>query len=545
MGGLVDEVQLEEQKPLLSPEEEVIVTSTSSGDEAEGSGSEEEIKGNEDDDFKHTKIKTKDIGIWRIYYQDARFSFLPGYETVHKFKEVLGGLPYVLRFIRDVWSFAPGHLIIWGFIRLWDAVQGTISLWCTAYILQTIQDIVVSGKSDMPAVRRAFILKFSLGILSWLLELLSKNIDLTLEQRGRDHCGTRLLDAYTRMDLVTLQRKDVQKKLNAMSDSFLGGCIWEEFTQLVGQMAGLAEVASQGAFLVQFFRSQQNGLALSLVCILPQIAQVLLYRDSLGDTWFAYATNQAYVRARSVGDTAKDKRYFEEIVGSGLYRYLQNEYHKAQSQLKGVSCGSVWQVIYEQSKPWTGLIKVGLEDFSLMYYLMVVALDPSSFSLTSLTVMRETAQSVLWTIWRLFDRDDSLNKGLRFLRDYYSLLEMKNDLLDGLIPYPAKESLELQGMKIEFRNVSMKYPKSNKFALRNVSFTIPAGATVILVGENGSGKTTTVSLLSRLFDATSGEILIDDRPISDYQVQTLREAQAILRQGYQHFPFSIKENIGI
>ncbi|KAG8756280.1 hypothetical protein FRC14_003205 [Serendipita sp. 396] len=159
--------------------------------------------------------------------------------------------------------------------------------------------------------------------------------------------------------------------------------------------------------------------------------------------------------------------------------------------------------------------------------------------------MRETAQSVLWTIWRLFDRDDSLNKGLRFLRDYYSLLEMKNDLLDGLLPYPAKESLELQGMKIEFKNVSMKYPKSKKFALRNVSFTIPAGATVILVGENGSGKTTTVSLLSRLFDATSGEILIDDRPISDYQVQTLREAQAILRQGYQHFPFSIKENIGI
>jgi len=65
------------------------------------------------------------------------------------------------------------------------------------------------------------------------------------------------------------------------------------------------------------------------------------------------------------------------------------------------------------------------------------------------------------------------------------------------------------------------------------------------VGANGSGKTTTVSLLSRLFDVTSGEILIDDRPISSFQVQSLRNAQAVLRQKYQHFPFSLRENIGM
>jgi energy-coupling factor transporter ATP-binding protein EcfA2 len=100
-------------------------------------------------------------------------------------------------------------------------------------------------------------------------------------------------------------------------------------------------------------------------------------------------------------------------------------------------------------------------------------------------------------------------------------------------------------MKIEFKNVSMKYPQSTSYALKNVSFTIPAGATVILVGANGSGKTTTVSLLSRLMDPTSGEILVDDIPIKQYQVQTIRDAQAVLRQNYQHFPFSIKENIGM
>lgn len=180
-----------------------------------------------------------------------------------------------------------------------------------------------------------------------------------------------------------------------------------------------------------------------------------------------------------------------------------------------------------------------------LYYLAAVARNPSSFSLTSLTVMRESANSFLYTIWRLFEREDTLNQKLRFIKDYYSLLEMKNAVVDGDIPYPTPAYCDFQGMKIEFRNVSMKYPKSNAFALKNLSFVIPAGSMVILVGANGSGKTTTVSLLSRLMDVTSGEILIDDVPVKKYQVQSLRDSQAVLRQSYQHFPFSLKENIGM
>ena len=65
------------------------------------------------------------------------------------------------------------------------------------------------------------------------------------------------------------------------------------------------------------------------------------------------------------------------------------------------------------------------------------------------------------------------------------------------------------------------------------------------MGSNGGGKSSTVSLLSRLFDPTSGEIFIDDKPLKDYIVSDIREAQAILRQDYQHFPFSIAENIAI
>ncbi|KAG8808166.1 hypothetical protein FRC17_004076 [Serendipita sp. 399] len=548
MGGLVDELTLEEKQPLVEAEKDTISTPTTCVDEAEQSDAAEETKEDhdtEENDSKDIRIRFKDIGIWRIYYQGTHWAIIPGYETVRKFKEILEGLPYVWRFLKDIWGIAPGHFLLWMFIQSWSSIQGAVSLWCTAFMLQTMQNIIMSGKPDMYEVRKAFVIKFSLGLLQWLMRIITKSNELALKQQCRDHCGARLFDAYTRMDLVTLQRKDVQTKLSLMSNTFLGDNVWKQFCELIRQLTGIAEVASQGWFLIQFFRSQDNGFVLASVCILPQIIKALLYTDELGGVWFAYAINQAYVRARSLGDTAKNKLYFEEITGSGLYSYLQEEYHNAQAQLQGVNCNHVYRLLWDSHSTWRGFIETSLQDISLTYYLGVVALDPSSFSLTSLTVMRETAQSFMWTIWSLFNQDASVNEKLRFVRDYYGLLEMKNEVSDGLIPYPSKECLELQGMKIEFRNVSMRYPKSKKYALRNVSFTIPAGATVILVGENGSGKTTTVSLLSRLFDATFGEIFVDDRPISEYQVQTLREAQAILRQSYQHFPFSIKENIGI
>ena len=84
------------------------------------------------------------------------------------------------------------------------------------------------------------------------------------------------------MDLVTLQRKDVQSKIRKTSITFLGDNVWREFTSLIGQCSGVMEVASQGYFLFNFFRSQQNGWVLAAVCVLPQIIQGILYTDEFG-----------------------------------------------------------------------------------------------------------------------------------------------------------------------------------------------------------------------------------------------------------------------
>ena len=97
--------------------------------------------------------------------------------------------------------------------------------------------------------------------------------------------------------------------------------------------------------------------------------------------------------------------------------------------------------------------------------------------------------------------------------------------------------------KIEFRNVSFTYDDTNITALKNISFTIEEGQTVAILGKTGSGKSTILDLIARLYDVDSGEILIDNTPISELNLNTLRKSIGAVPQDAFLFSDSIKNNI--
>ncbi len=97
--------------------------------------------------------------------------------------------------------------------------------------------------------------------------------------------------------------------------------------------------------------------------------------------------------------------------------------------------------------------------------------------------------------------------------------------------------------KIEFKNVSFTYEDTEITALKNVSFTIEAGESVAFLGKTGSGKSTILDLVSRLYDVTSGEILIDDVPITQLNLNSLRSAIGAVPQDAFLFSDTIENNI--
>lgn len=95
--------------------------------------------------------------------------------------------------------------------------------------------------------------------------------------------------------------------------------------------------------------------------------------------------------------------------------------------------------------------------------------------------------------------------------------------------------------------MSFRYPHSEgeKYALRNVSFRIKPSSLVVIVGANGSGKTSIANLLSGFYPSTSGEILIDGVNAQDYRPLDRHEATALLSQEYNILPLTISENIAL
>jgi len=125
-----------------------------------------------------------------------------------------------------------------------------------------------------------------------------------------------------------------------------------------------------------------------------------------------------------------------------------------------------------------------------------------------------------------------------FLANLYDFLDLQRKLAEPThpqaVPRPIREG-------IAFEHVSFSY--GDKPVLHDVSLVVPAGATVALVGENGSGKTSLVKLLARLYDPQHGRITIDGVDLRDFATAELRREMSVIFQDYVHYNLTARENI--
>jgi len=129
-----------------------------------------------------------------------------------------------------------------------------------------------------------------------------------------------------------------------------------------------------------------------------------------------------------------------------------------------------------------------------------------------------------------------------YLDDLFSFFEIKPTILDPKHPKPFPLPVK-QGLV--FENVGFRYPGSENWAVRNLSFTVPAGETLALVGENGAGKTTIVKLMTRLYDPDEGRITLDGIDLKDFSTADLRTHIGVIFQDFLRYSFTASDNIGV
>jgi len=160
---------------------------------------------------------------------------------------------------------------------------------------------------------------------------------------------------------------------------------------------------------------------------------------------------------------------------------------------------------------------MGIDDFS-MYIAMV----------TSASILLKTVADNLTQI---------INEG-QYVHDFYELVDENKKPAGGERPKIENDTLE-----IELRNVSFKYPRTEKWIFENLSLKIEKGERLAVVGINGAGKTTLVKLICGLFEPDGGEILINGFPLKSYQRQAVFDMYSAVFQDVNIFAFSILENV--
>lgn len=118
---------------------------------------------------------------------------------------------------------------------------------------------------------------------------------------------------------------------------------------------------------------------------------------------------------------------------------------------------------------------------------------------------------------------------------YFEIVNTNDEMTYG------EKKLDLSaGFELEFKNVSFKYPSAENYALRNVNLKIENGEHLAVVGRNGSGKTTFIKLMCRLYDVTDGEILINGTDIKEYTRESITGLYSVVFRILKYFPYHLR-----
>lgn len=174
---------------------------------------------------------------------------------------------------------------------------------------------------------------------------------------------------------------------------------------------------------------------------------------------------------------------------------------------------------------------------AVLYLSTVKGLDIEDLTAGSFTVVFSSMMAMLRPLKSLTNVNSQFQRGMAACQTLFEFLDLPTEEDKG------KVEIERAKGNVEFKNVSFTYEGKEKPALNQVSFSIPKGKTVALVGRSGSGKSTIANLLTRFYNIDSGEILLDGVNVQDYTLANLREQCSIVSQQVHLFNDTIANNI--
>ncbi|MGA7315591.1 MAG: ABC transporter ATP-binding protein [Silvibacterium sp.] len=439
----------------------------------------------------------------------------------------LRNMPPVLRML---WESGPS-VVSWGIgLRVFVAVLPFGIAKVAQYIINGIAGVL----HGQPLPSTFWMLVATEVVLNVFAGLLTRAIDYSdslLSNRYTQHASVRVMEQAARLDLTTYENPLFYDRLERAR---------------VQATDRLAMIQQMGRLVQQVITTLTFSIALAWAS--PWLVLLLalgVLPSFVGETHYAflgYAKNFRQTPAKRQMDylrqVAGSREGAKEVKLFGLNSFFTERFQALANQIYRED------VALSRSKLLVGglLGVIGTLGYYGAYVYVIWRTLHGAYNIGQFTFLSAAIQQASSNLQQVFSTASGIADQALFLTDLIAFFDMEPTVYskpDGLsMPEPVR-------LGFEFRNVSFTYPGTDRTVLHNFNFTLAPGERIALIGENGQGKTTVVKLITRLYDPTEGQILLDGVDLREYSLEDLHHHIGVIFQDFMRFEMTARENIAV
>lgn len=444
---------------------------------------------------------------------------------MNKIKEYFTNIGYASKII---WAASKKYFILKFILSLMSSILPYLPLFLWRELINALVEAI--GGNAEPLVQKIWwltMLYCAVMLMEKLFDTVSDLVSFKYNDAINYYLDNAMIDKVSAIDLAFFDSSDLNDKLDNA---------WDLMYSTKNMVSFVFDMLQRTIRLIISF-----SLVLTLSLWLVPAVIILCIPSVIGDRKvndMNYRFNKDYTKSHRKLEYYKD--LFFEGARSEVRLYHLKDYFT--SLYTGI--WELWDKAVHAKNIQACLINIAslvllTVNEVIVYILSVVKLIAGKIAVGDVAYYVSLLAQFRQDFTSLCYRINMFSKNSKELNDVRSFVEMEPLLEHGGTMIPTGNP------RIEFKDVSFRYPGGDHDVLSHCSFTIEPGEIAGLVGPNGCGKSTIVKLLCRFYDPGSGEILIDGVSNKEYDIVKLRELFGVLFQDYVRYSFSLRENVAL
>lgn len=440
----------------------------------------------------------------------------------------LRNVPAVLRF---VWESGRAVVVLGLISRVIASLVPPALFWVTKLIIDAIYRIVTTHQPTGTRLWWLVGAEFAIAVLAGLLNRAIDYLDALLAGKYMHHVSVRVMEHAAGLDLLAYEDPAFYDRLERAR---------VQATDRLYMIQAIGRLVQQAITTIT--------LSISIMLYSPWLLLMLIVGvipAFVGETHFAflgYAKNFRQTPVRRQLDYLRilggSKEAAKELKLFGLKDFLTGRFQKLSTQVYEEDVALARRKLTMGSL----LSAIGTAGYYTAYVFAVWKTVTGEFTLGTLTFLANAIRDASSNLQQTFSTLSTIADQALFLTDLIAFFEMRPTIESKPNALPAPRPIQ---NGFEFRNVSFRYPGSSRLVLNGLNFQLRPGERVALIGENGEGKTTIVKLLTRLYDPTEGQVLLDGVDLREYSLEDLYREIGVIFQDFMRYEMTARENIAV